>query len=149
MLLGDFIGAAGCSRRPLSRMTPPISSLLWWIYRLSLRVLSEESHKQKRGARTLCRSTRVQRFFFCFFCLRFAVRPLFCVSARVFSCCQAIACDFITTPSCWVVGAVCSPLQEMEELKTSLRSKSDIDFLRKTLRQNYDRFISQGDGRVR
>lgn len=49
-------------------------------------------------------------------------------------------------PFDWVPSA---PLQEMEELKTSLRSKSDIDFLRKTLRQNYDRFISQGDGRVR
>lgn len=38
--------------------------------------------------------------------------------------------------------------QEMEQLKTSARSRSDIDFLRKTLRQNYDRFIAQGAGRV-
>ncbi|CBJ48346.1 hypothetical protein Esi_0002_0099 [Ectocarpus siliculosus] len=40
-------------------------------------------------------------------------------------------------------------ITEMEQLKSSVRSKSDIDFLRKTLRQNYDRFISQGAGRVR
>ncbi|CAM9573657.1 unnamed protein product [Pylaiella littoralis] len=40
-------------------------------------------------------------------------------------------------------------ITEMEQLKASVRSKSDIDFLRKTLRQNYDRFISQGAGRVR
>jgi len=39
--------------------------------------------------------------------------------------------------------------QEMEQLKASVRSKSDIDCLRKTLRQNYDRFISEGAGRVR
>lgn len=39
--------------------------------------------------------------------------------------------------------------QEMEQLKASVRSKSEIAFLRKTLRQNYDRFISEGAGRVR
>eukprot|EP00752_Nemacystus_decipiens_P004884 g4444.t1 len=40
-------------------------------------------------------------------------------------------------------------ITEMEQLKASVRPKSDIDFLRKTLRQNYDRFISEGAGRVR
>ena len=59
----------------------------------------------------------------------------------------ACVCSFaVNNPS---RAVPCASLQEMEELKTSLRSKSDIDCLRKTLRQNYDRFISQGDGRVR
>lgn len=36
--------------------------------------------------------------------------------------------------------------QEMEQLKHRVRSRTEIDFLRKTLRQNYDRFISNGAG---
>lgn len=66
--------------------------------------------------------------------------------------CGALVCLFafhVRLRACVLFVCVRSFSQEMEQLKASVRSKSDIDFLRKTLRQNYDRFISEGAGRVR